>query len=92
MRSSISNIGPLASDICERGLRRGGIPEKSLAADVDRYWHCIAAQIEAGLIDDTNEPVRHGLEKGLAAYRDWRARHPDHDIPPMHQPPGTASS
>jgi hypothetical protein len=70
-----SNIEPLARAICERDLRRAGAPEISLAADVDRYWHCVAAQIEACLIDDNSELVPHKLEDGLAAYRDWRERH-----------------
>jgi hypothetical protein len=92
MPSPTSNIEPLARDICERDFRRAGIPEVSLAAEVDRYWHCVAARIEAGLIDDNNELMSHDLETGLAAHRDWRARHPDYNIPPMRWPPGTAAS
>jgi hypothetical protein len=92
MPSATSNIEPLARYICERNFRRAGISEESLAADVDRYWHCVAAQLEAGLIDDNNELIPHDLETGLAAHRDWRARHPDYTIPPMRQPPDTAAS
>jgi hypothetical protein len=92
MRSATSNIEPLAREICERDFRRAGTPEESLAADIDRYWHCVAAQIEAGLIDDNNEIIPHDLETDLAAHRDWRARHPDYTIPPMRRQPETAGS
>ena len=92
MSSSASNIEPLARDICERDFRCAGVPQESLSADIDRYWHCVAAQIEAGLIDDNNELVPHDLNTGLAAYRDWRVRHPDTNIPPMRQSSGTAAS
>jgi len=90
--SSTSNIEPLARDICERDLRRAGIPQASLSAEIDRYWHCVAAHIEAGLMDDDNELIPHDLDTGLAAYRDWRARHPDYKIPPMRQPSDAPAS
>ena len=71
-----NNIEPLARAICEQTLRRSEISESALAADVDRYWHCVAAQIEAGFINDDNRLVPHTLEQGLDAYHDWCARHP----------------
>ena len=92
MSSSTSNIEPLARDICERDFRRAGIPQESLSAEIDRYWHCVAAQIEAGLMDDNNELIPHDPDTGIAAYRDWRARHPDTNIPPSRQPSETAAS
>ncbi len=73
--SRSSNIEPLARAICERDLRRAGTAEINLPAGVDRYWHCVAAQIEAGFMDDNSEIVPHNLEDGLAAYHDWRERH-----------------
>ncbi|MGO9545205.1 MAG: hypothetical protein ACLPPF_10465 [Rhodomicrobium sp.] len=73
--SRSSNIEPLARAICERDLRRAGTAEISLAADVDRYWHCVAAKIEAGLIDDNEQIIPHELAAGLTAYRDWCERH-----------------
>jgi hypothetical protein len=90
--SSASNIEPLARAICERDLLRAGISDAKLTAEVDRYWHCVAAQIEAGLIGDNNELVPHDLETGLAAYRDWRARHQDYSIPPRRLPSGKDGS
>jgi hypothetical protein len=71
-----SNIEPLARAICERDLRRTAKSETDLAKDVDRLWHCVAAQIEAGLLDEDFKRVPHDLETGLAAYRDWCQRHP----------------
>jgi hypothetical protein len=71
-----SNIEAVARHICEDqlGQFKNG---SALAADVDRYWHCVAAQLEAGLIDETgNELGSPELGSGLAAYRDWRQRHP----------------
>ena len=78
MPSSTSNIEPLARAICERQLRVHCSSEAEIAADVERYWHCVAAQIEAGFIDDAGQAVRHDVEAGLDAYVDWRARHPDY--------------
>ena len=69
-------MAPRARAICERNLRRAGTPDINLAADIARYWHCVAAQIEAGLIDDNNELVSHEPGTGLAAYSDWCTRHP----------------
>jgi len=71
-----NNIEPLARAICEQALRRPEISESALTADVDRYWHCVAARIEAGFINDDNSHVPHTLEQGLDAYQDWCARHP----------------
>lgn len=77
-----SNIEPLARELCERGLR-GKVPEDELARAVDRYWHCIAAELEAGLIDDRgNRMIPHEHDRDLDAYRDWRRRHPQYEVPP----------
>jgi hypothetical protein len=78
MTSSMSNIEAVARDICAKQLMRHGGCGAELAADVDRYWHCVAAELEAGLIDDTGIPVpKPGFDKGLEAYRDWCLRHPE---------------
>lgn len=71
-----ANIEPLARAICERQLRAGGaVLEVEMAAAVDRLWHVVAAQIEAGQIDDEGRDVPHTFEEGLEAYRDWLGRH-----------------
>ena len=78
MTSSTSNIEAVARDICSKQLSRNAHGGADLAADVDRYWHCVAAEMEAGLIDDDGKPVPNiNLDKGLAAYRDWCRRHPE---------------
>lgn len=81
MPNPTSNIEPFARAICERSLRRTSTSEAELTADVERYWHCVAAQIEAGFIDDAGQPVAHDFEDGVDAYVDWRKRHPDFKPP-----------
>ncbi len=77
MSDSTSNIEAVARDICLRQLSRAGFGGAELAADVDRYWHCVAAELELGQIDETgNRVTAFNLEKSLAAYRDWCRRHP----------------
>jgi len=53
-----------------------GASGAELAADVDRYWHCVAAGLEAGQIDDAgNQMSLFDLEESLISYRDWCRRH-----------------
>jgi len=50
---------------------------------VDRYWHCVAAELEAGLVDENGDQLPESdTELALGAYRDWRARHPEYVVPP----------
>ena len=78
MTSSTNNLEAVARDICAKQLARHCGRDAELAANVDRYWHCVAAELEAGLIDDNGNPVRgRGFDKGLEAYRDWCRRHPE---------------
>lgn len=78
MTSSTSNIEAVARDICTKQLSHPGRSTTKLAADVDRYWHCVAAELEAGLIDDAGGRLQtSNLNAGLEAYRDWRQRHPE---------------
>jgi len=77
MNSFKSNIETVARDICFKQLSDVGFSGEFLATDVDRYWHCVAAQLEAGQIDELGNTVRSSHpEKRLAAYRDWCQRHP----------------
>ena len=57
MTNPMSNIEAVARDICAKQLSRHGAAGAELAADVDRYWHCVAAGLEAGLVDDAGEPL-----------------------------------
>jgi len=86
MTSSTNNIEAVARDICAMQLSRNGVYRAATAADVDRYWHCIAAELEAGLIDDNGDQLPHGFEEGLAAYRDWCRRHPESKPAPRVDP------
>jgi hypothetical protein len=57
-------------------LSRHGASGAELVADVDRYWHCVAAELEVGRIDNTgNQMSLFDLEENLEAYRDWCRRH-----------------
>ncbi len=77
MTDSTSNIEAVARDICLKQLSHAGFGGAELAADVDRYWHCVAAELEMGQIDETgNRVIAFNLEESLAAYRDWCRRHP----------------
>lgn len=76
-----SNIETVARDICVRQLTRVGTPPNEMQFAVDRYWHCVAAEIEAGLMDETGALVPHEYIRGVEAYRDWRRRHPNCDVP-----------
>ncbi|NQU59294.1 MAG: hypothetical protein HQ513_18850 [Rhodospirillales bacterium] len=49
MSPSTNNIEAVARDICAKQLARHGWRDADLAANVDRYWHCVAAELEAGL-------------------------------------------
>ena len=74
----MSNIEAVARDICLRQLSHHGACGAELAADVDRFWHCVAAELEAGQIDDTGNRVpTSDLDERLNAYRDWCQRHPE---------------
>ncbi len=73
----MSNIEAVARDICSKQLPRVGNSGEELAADVDRYWHCVAAELESGQIDEAGNQVADiSLEEVLEAYRDWCQRHP----------------
>lgn len=75
------NIEARARALCEANLRAGKVfAEEDMPAAVDRFWHTIAAEMEAGLIDEKGRQVPHDLKVGLQAYRAWRSRHPDYVI------------
>ena len=67
MKSPLNNIEPVARAICEDGIRSMYPDPVALARAVDRFWHCVAAELEGG--------------EGIEAYRDWRARHLDYSVP-----------
>ena len=78
MSSSTSNIEAVARDIYAKQMSRRSRRSANPAFYIDRYWHCVAAELEAGLIDDVGDPIpQYDLDKGLEAYRDWCRRHPE---------------
>lgn len=82
MHQAWSNIEAVARDLCERQLREAGIGTSELCPAVDRYWHCVAAEIEAGLIDQQGGRLLVlDADRDLEAYRDWRRRHPNYRVP-----------
>ncbi len=83
MSSNLSNIEAVARAICERQIKMHDAGTQRRVAEVDRYWHCVAAELEAGLIDENGDPLPEN-DPGLAlgAYRDWFARHPEYVVPP----------
>ena len=75
---AIPHIEAVARDICVRQLARHGASGAELAADVDRYWHCVAAEMEAGRVDGEGKLIPGpDNDEGLKAYRDWCQRHPE---------------
>ena len=82
MQAAWSNIEAVARALCERQLRAAGAWTGTLSDEVDRYWHCVAAEIEAGLIDEQGDRLRpFDFDRDLKAYRDWRRRHPTYRVP-----------
>ncbi|MBM3540271.1 MAG: hypothetical protein FJX55_20915 [Alphaproteobacteria bacterium] len=77
MKQAKSNIEAVARDLCERQLRQARVPADELSYAVDRYWHCVAAELEAGMLgDDGTYVTKFDLEQGIDAFRDWHRRHP----------------
>jgi hypothetical protein len=73
----------VARAICARLYARHWPPGPGTDADVERLWHIVAAHLEAGVIDETGAAiVPLDVDREVAAVRDWRARHPDHLVPP----------
>ncbi len=70
MRTWSDNLKAVARALCAKTLAHDSISEEQLAADVDMWWHRVAADLESGIIDETDD------DRNLAAYRDWMRRHP----------------
>lgn len=88
MKGASRNIEVVAREICTRLYARHWPRGPELEADVDRHWHIVAAQLEAGLIDEmSSDIVAHDFDQEMAALRDWRAQHPDYVIPPPQPRP-----
>jgi hypothetical protein len=82
MNASPGDVEAVARGICARQYAEHFPSAPATDAAIDRHWHVVAALLEAGLIDESGtltEPF--DLEREVAAYRDWRARHPDYAVP-----------
>lgn len=78
MNSSMSNIEAVAREICLKTYSCQSDSIEELATNIDRFWHCVAAELESGQIDGAgNRLKKFDLDEGLAAYRDWCHRHPE---------------
>lgn len=83
MRAQPGNLEVVARDICARQIAHNCETPDELQWSVDRYWHIVAAQLEAGIIDESGHDLEpFDNDRRLASVRDWRARHPDHEVPP----------
>lgn len=73
------NLEPIARAICEQELRSapGGVIADELPALLDRFWPVIAAEISAGLRDESGALLQHSAEAGLTAWESWLDEHPD---------------
>jgi hypothetical protein len=73
----LSNIDPLHVRSVARQIAKACASPSDLKTDVDRLWGCVAAELEAGLIDDDGRKVKnYTVEQGLAAYREWKHGRP----------------
>ena len=52
--------------------------EEQLAHEIDMYWHIVAAELEAGIRDESGG-IRGEIDwkRRMASYRDWMRRHPE---------------
>jgi hypothetical protein len=82
MQALLGNVEAVARAICSRQYARHWPAAQETDAAIERHWHVVAALLEAGLIDESGTPAApFDLEREVAAYRDWRARHPDYAVP-----------
>ena len=79
MTSWTNNIEVVARAICAKRLERDEWSEERLAFEVDMFWHLVAAELEAGVVDETGEFVGGELawKRKMEGYRDWMRRHPE---------------
>ena len=73
------NIEAVARAICAKRLEHDEWGEEKLAFEVDMFWHLVAAELEAGVVDETGEFVGGELawKRKMEGYRDWMRRHPE---------------
>ena len=81
MNASLGNIEAMARAICARQYAPHWPSGRANDAAIERHWHVVAALLEAGLIDETGASTKpFDVDRERAAYRDWRARHPEYAV------------
>ena len=78
MSRSTENIEAIARAVSARVFLRDGKSDDQLAADIEMFWHVVAAELEAGILDETERYVRAlDWSQRIEVYRDWMRRHPE---------------
>ena len=79
MTSCSDNIEAVARALCVKRLARDDWSQEKLAFEVDMFWHLVAAELEAGVVDETGEFVGGELawKRKMDGYRDLMRRHPE---------------
>ena len=79
MASRSDNIEAVARAVYAKRLAHDGVSEEQRAADVEMWWHLVAAELESGVIDETGEYVGGEMDwkRKMDGYRDWMRRHPE---------------
>ena len=76
MASWSDNIEVVARATCKKIQAHDHVSEQQLAADVDMWWHLVAADLECGVIDETGEYAREiNCKRKLDGYRGLLGRH-----------------
>ena len=57
MGGSTDNFKAAARGVCAKSLAHGGKSEEELATDMEVYWHVVAANLEAGLTDESGREI-----------------------------------
>jgi hypothetical protein len=72
-----NNVEAVARKISEEICRAESKSEEETAKWVDEHWRYVAAELEAGLIDESGIRLTDWtLDGSFAALRDWQRRHP----------------
>lgn len=66
------NIEPIARAICTRELAISpGVDAGKLPGLVDRFWRPVAAELVAGLRDESGRLLPYPIGAGIAAWEAW---------------------
>ena len=78
MDGPTGNIEAVARAVCAKSLAHDGKSEEQLATDVEMYWHVVASNLEAGVMDEFGGEI--GVlswDDKLDITGDWLRRHPE---------------